>query len=274
MSSQHKTASGKMPARTLPLPTRSRYAALVKTTHAPNPTSESPLMTTAGEVETAATGFVLELARALHEYGTPAHHLEVALESVARGLGLTAEFFSTPTSIMIGFGHRLEQRVHLLRVEPGEPNLGKLALVDRIVRDVVEGSIGAVEGLRRVHTVKAAPKQWPDWLTLVAFIMASAAVACFLHVEFGDVAGGGSARSRHGGDRACDSVFAHLATSNRATGGVCGDHDCPDGRCLYGLGHRVCDITGRANCATTRTHTYRRTDRTLHSSSGIRYCAP
>ena len=160
----------------------------MKTTHAPNPTPESPSITTAGEVETtAATGFVLELARALHEYGTPAHHLEAALETVAKGLGLNAEFFSTPTSIMIGFGYRLDQRVHLLRVEPGEPNLGKLAQVDHIVRDVVEGNIGAVEGLRRVHAVKAAPKQWPDWLTLVAFIMASAAVACFLHVEFGDV---------------------------------------------------------------------------------------
>lgn len=145
------------------------------------------MLTNAGEGETAAASFVLELARALHEYGTPAHHLEVALESVASGLGLTAEFFSTPTSIMIGFGHRLEQRVHLLRVEPGEPNLGKLAQVDHIVRDVVEGNIGAVEGLRRVHSIKAAPKQWPDWLTLVAFIMASAAVACFMHVELGDV---------------------------------------------------------------------------------------
>lgn len=159
----------------------------MKTDQAPIPTSEAPLLTTAGEVETAATGFMLELARALHEYGTPAHHLEVALESVARGLGLTAEFFSTPTSIMIGFGHRLDQRVHLLRVEPGEPNLGKLAQVDHIVRDVVEGNIGAVEGLRRVHSVKAAPKQWPDWLTLVAYIMASAAVACFLRVAYGDV---------------------------------------------------------------------------------------
>ena len=64
-------------------------------------------MTTAGEGDNAATGFVLELARALHEYGTPAHHLEVALESVAKALDLTAEFFSTPTSIMIGFGHRM-----------------------------------------------------------------------------------------------------------------------------------------------------------------------
>ncbi len=140
------------------------------------------------EPQSAATGFVLDIARALHEYGTPAHHLEVALETVARSLGLAAEFFSTPTSIMIGFGQRLDQRVHLLRVEPGEPNLGKLAQLDEIVRDVVEGSIGAVEGLRRVNSVTAQSNPWPDWLTLLAFILASAAVACFLRVAVGDVA--------------------------------------------------------------------------------------
>lgn len=145
-------------------------------------------MNNASELQPAATGFILELARALHEYGTPAHQLEVALDNVARGLGLTAEFFSTPTSIMVGFGHRFEQRVHLLRVEPADPNLNKLAQLDDIVRDVVDGSIGPVEGLHRVHAVKEESGVWPNWLTLLAFVLASSAVACFLHVEVGDVA--------------------------------------------------------------------------------------
>lgn len=145
-------------------------------------------MNNPSELHTAATGFILELARALHEYGTPAHQMEVALETVARGLGLTAEFFSTPTSIMVGFGHRFEQRVHLLRVEPADPNLNKLAQLDDIVRDVVDGSIGAVEALQRVHAVREESVLWPDWLTLLAFVLASAAVACFLRVEVGDVA--------------------------------------------------------------------------------------
>jgi uncharacterized membrane protein YjjP (DUF1212 family) len=145
-------------------------------------------MNTSSTSQTAATGFVLELARALHEYGTPAHQLEVALDAVARALGLTAEFFSTPTSIMVGFGHRFEQRVHLLRVEPADPNLNKLAQLDDVVRDVIDGSIGAVEGLQRVHAIQAKSGLWPNWLTLIAFVLASAAVACFLRVNVGDVA--------------------------------------------------------------------------------------
>lgn len=144
-------------------------------------------MNTSSTPQPAATSFVLELARALHEYGTPAHQLEVALDAVARSIGLTAEFFSTPTSIMVGFGHRFEQRVHLLRVEPADPNLDKLAQLDDVVRDVVDGNMGPVEALQRVHAIRAQSGLWPNWLTLAAYVLASAAVACFLRVEAGDV---------------------------------------------------------------------------------------
>ncbi len=145
-------------------------------------------MTATGELRAAAaTGFVLELARALHEYGTPAHRLEVALQTVATRLGLVAEFFTTPTSIMVGFGDLSEQRVHLLRVEPAEPNLGNLAQVSDIIREVVDGTITPADGLRQLHAVKAQARRWPMWLSLLAFVLASASVACFLHVTAGEV---------------------------------------------------------------------------------------
>ncbi len=136
----------------------------------------------------ASTHFVLELARAMHESGTPAHRLEQSLTIVADRLGLTAEFFSTPTSIMVGVGTLIDQRVHLLRVEPGAPNLGKLAQLSDVVREVVDGTILPDEGLRRINAIKAQPPRWPTWLVLVAFVLSSAAVACFLRVKLGDVA--------------------------------------------------------------------------------------
>ncbi len=146
-------------------------------------------MTATGELRAAAaTGFVLELARALHEYGTPAHRLEVALQNVATRLGLRAEFFTTPTSIMVGFGELSDQKVHLLRVEPSAPNLGHLAQISDIIRGVVDGTITPGEGLRQLHAVKAQPARWPTWLVLLAFVLSSAAVACFLKVRLGDVA--------------------------------------------------------------------------------------
>ena len=78
--------------------------------------------------------FLLTMARALHTAGTTAQRLEDSLAVLARGLGLTqAQFFSTPTSIMCAFGELEQQEVHLLRLEPAGPNIGKLSKLDRVV---------------------------------------------------------------------------------------------------------------------------------------------
>jgi uncharacterized membrane protein YjjP (DUF1212 family) len=136
----------------------------------------------------AARRFVLQLARALHQHGTPAHRLEAALTSAAGQLGLQAEFFSTPTSIMVGIGELEQQRVHLLRVEPGEPNLGQLTRLADITRRVVERDIGPAEGLALIDAMDREPPTYARWLVIVAFMLSSAAVASFLKVRTGDVA--------------------------------------------------------------------------------------
>jgi uncharacterized membrane protein YjjP (DUF1212 family) len=135
----------------------------------------------------STTTFVLELARALHAHGTPAHQLEAVLSQVATRLGLTAEFFSTPTSIMVGFGELVDQQVHLLRVEPGQPNLGHLAELGDITRNVLENGLPAHVGLERIRALAAEPPRWPAPLRLLAFVLSSAAVACFLHLRSGEV---------------------------------------------------------------------------------------
>ncbi|WP_396206546.1 threonine/serine exporter family protein, partial [Gemmatimonas sp.] len=150
-----------------------------------------PLSAPAGDVEppdqAAARRFILQLAKQLHQHGTPAHRLEATLSVLARRLGVRAEFFSTPTSIMVGIGDLEQQRVHLLRVEPGEPNLGHLSQLGDITRDVMEGQITPGEGLRRIEVMDASPPAYPQWLVLVAFVLASTAIACFLKVRVGDV---------------------------------------------------------------------------------------
>jgi uncharacterized membrane protein YjjP (DUF1212 family) len=136
----------------------------------------------------AARRFILQLARQLHQHGTPAHRLEVTLSVLARRLGVQAEFFSTPTSIMVGIGTLEQQRVHLLRVNPGEPNLGHLSRLGEIVRQVMDGEITPAEGLRRIEVMDAEPPAYPTWLVMVAFVLASTAIACFLKLRVGDVA--------------------------------------------------------------------------------------
>ena len=129
-----------------------------------------------------ASHFILHLARALHSHGYPAHRLESVLGEVSARLGVEAQFFTTPTSIFAGFGAQDAQRTHLMRVEPGEPNLGHLSRLDAIMGDVVDGRITASEGSVRIGQLLAEPPRWSRTQSLVAFVVASMAVSCFFGV--------------------------------------------------------------------------------------------
>src|SRR3954471_18808847 len=91
--------------------------------------------------------FVLGLGRALHRYGTPAHRLEEALLECCSRLGLTAEVFTTPTTIIMSFGEPVELRTRMMRVEGGELDMGKLARVDALADAVASLRLSPGEGV-------------------------------------------------------------------------------------------------------------------------------
>lgn len=138
--------------------------------------------------EAAAESFVLRLGVALHAHGFAAHRLEAVLQDVAAKLGIEAHFFSTPTSLMAGFGPQERQHVHLLRVEPGSTHLGHLARLDRIARDVLADRLDPVEGSARIEALLAEPPRWPEWQVLVSFVLLSVGIAMLRGVRLADVA--------------------------------------------------------------------------------------
>ena len=150
----------------------------------PNTSAPAP---TVGSNE--AVGFILHLGRALHNAGFTAHRLEATLSDVSRKLGLEAQFFSTPTSIMAAFGPPDAQRTHLIRAEPGSTNLSHLSGLDRIARDVMYGTLGPVDGSRRIDDLLSKPSRWNPTQVLIAFVLVSVAVASFLHVGATDLIG-------------------------------------------------------------------------------------
>jgi len=157
----------------------------VSTGQFPVPTGQYPVPEFAPPPELSAPaagaiGFVLRLGKALHQSGYPAHLLERALTLVARRLGLEAQFFSTPTSIFAAFGVADRQQTTMTRVEPGEVNLARLSRLDGVMRDVIGGRATALQGSARVEHLLAAPGPYPAWLTVLAFGLASSAVAVLL----------------------------------------------------------------------------------------------
>lgn len=140
-----------------------------------------PLERRRDEPDPVAVGFVLELGRALHRAGHPAQRLEDMLGAISDRLGLfNHQFFSTPTSIMASFGPLGRQRTHMLRVAPGEVNLGTLAALEQVALEVAQGRMSPVEGVVAINRITSAPSPYGAGLTTVAYGVVSGAATQFL----------------------------------------------------------------------------------------------
>jgi uncharacterized membrane protein YjjP (DUF1212 family) len=136
----------------------------------------------------AAIDFVLTLGRALHRFGTPADRLEQALSEACKRLDLVAEVFTTPTTIIMSFGEPKELRTRLMRVEGGELDMDKLALIDELADLVAEHALAPGEGSDRLQKILAAPPQFGRALSTLGHGMTAGSLAVFFGGGLADVA--------------------------------------------------------------------------------------
>ncbi len=120
---------------------------------------------------------LVQVAELLHRHGTPAHRLERLLARLAASLGVEAQFLSTPTSFLAAFGPAAAQETYLLRVEPGETDLGKLVELDLLLEDLEAGRTEMGETRRRLEALRAAPARYGPLASALAFGGASAGAA-------------------------------------------------------------------------------------------------
>jgi uncharacterized membrane protein YjjP (DUF1212 family) len=126
-----------------------------------------------------AVAFTMRLARALHAYGTSADRLEEAMTLVSRHLGLQAQFFSTPTAIFAAFGQGAAQQTYLLRIEPGDVNLEKLARLDELIGKVSRGEVSPSQATSQVEEIASAAPRYGELLSVSCFGLSSACAARF-----------------------------------------------------------------------------------------------
>jgi uncharacterized membrane protein YjjP (DUF1212 family) len=126
-----------------------------------------------------AVAFILTIGRALHTSGTPAHRLEGALSRCAERLGLTAQFFSTPTSLFAAFGVLAEQRTFLIRVDPGNVDLEQLVALDRVLEEVGAGRAGVADAQQEVQRIVAAPPRYGAFAQTIGFAVIGGGAAGF-----------------------------------------------------------------------------------------------
>jgi len=108
-------------------------------------------------VAVTAQQFVLGIGRALHALGSPSYRIEDAMDACCRTLGLEGSFFSTPTAIFASLGERGgPQATTLIRVQPGDIDLGRLAELYAVRDAVLRGGTSPADGLRAIEATLAA----------------------------------------------------------------------------------------------------------------------
>ncbi|KZC16800.1 hypothetical protein RHOFW510R12_17875 [Rhodanobacter sp. FW510-R12] len=143
---------------------------------------------------TTRIAFVLELARRLHQYGTSAPRLEMAIAGVAQRLGLSADVWSSPTAIIISFADLAQgeegvaQTTQVMRLAPGEVNLERLCQADDIADRTIAGELGLREGFHLLRELGRPDTRREKIGAIASYGLSAASIAAlFLHSSWVDL---------------------------------------------------------------------------------------
>jgi uncharacterized membrane protein YjjP (DUF1212 family) len=133
--------------------------------------------------------FIIRLGKALHKFGTPAYRLEAHLQNVAKDLELKACFIITPTALtfVLSEDEENQQYNHVIRVKPGELDLGSLARTDELVDELSTGQRSLSEAIDRLDEIAKKPNPYSRFLTFLGFGASSGAFAMLMHTSWNDV---------------------------------------------------------------------------------------
>jgi uncharacterized membrane protein YjjP (DUF1212 family) len=147
---------------------------------------------TTPQVETlsAPERFLVELARDLHRFGTPAHRLEEQVARCGARLGVPTTMFSLPTFLALAFGPLDRQRVVNLRVDPGVVDLGRLHAIETIQGRVLHKAISPEDGAQALRELGARPPRYGTWLVWLAYGVSAMAATQFLGGDLEDSVAG------------------------------------------------------------------------------------
>ncbi|WP_297899288.1 threonine/serine exporter family protein [Metallibacterium sp.] len=155
-------------------------------------------MSASGASFNARVAFVVETARRLHQYGTAAPRLEMAVSRVGERLGLRIEVWSSPTAIILSASAQgtagatpLAEVTQVMRLPPGDVNLARLCKVDRIADEVIAGTLDIEDGFRQLQSLTMPPPRWWWPASVTAFGIAAAMVAVLLRGSWPDLLAAG-----------------------------------------------------------------------------------
>jgi uncharacterized membrane protein YjjP (DUF1212 family) len=133
--------------------------------------------------------FIIQLGTALHQFGTPAYRLESHLKNVSVLLGLKGSFLIMPTALTFILESKDDPRPlnHIVRVMPGDLDLGSLARTDELVEELDSGQRTLEQAIERLEEIKNKPNPYSAAITFLAFGVSGGAFAMLMHAGWNDV---------------------------------------------------------------------------------------
>ena len=120
---------------------------------------------------------LLRFTRAGHEAGYPTADLEDRVLALARAVGFEeAQISVTPTVIDVTVGPLRAQRSYTLRVRPSTVDLDRIARLDDLVQEILEGRLGTDGALASLDVLRDEPLRRPWPILLAAYAVAGAAL--------------------------------------------------------------------------------------------------
>jgi len=147
-----------------------------------------PKLTCEDDSFQAKRRFIRRLGKALHQMGTPAFRWEAYLNEVSLLLNVKGQYLATPTYLTFVFGDvdLGDTHTEIMRVTPGDLDLGKLADVDRLVHELIDGAIDIEQADFRIRQIANINRD--DHLGQVAaFALTSLSFAILMGTNWYDV---------------------------------------------------------------------------------------
>jgi uncharacterized membrane protein YjjP (DUF1212 family) len=141
-------------------------------------------------------GFVIDLAKRLHEYGTAAPRLEDVINLVGARLGLACNVLATPTSIVMSFTDLkgeddLAETTQVVRLPPGSVDLKRLCQIDEIADQVIDGRLELSAGRWRLRQFRQSQRVAHRGWIVASFAVSAASIAAILETGWKGIATAG-----------------------------------------------------------------------------------
>ena len=140
------------------------------------------------EAQDDRTALLLALGRGLHQAGLSTDALEEVLHDVAVASGVALQVNVLPTSLILAVGSGFAQRVQILRLEPGNVHLRKLALLENVVDALRRGARAPGDALADVMRIDTALQPDPPVTTVLAYLLLAVGTALLLGGFASDIA--------------------------------------------------------------------------------------